>query len=200
MDAERAIGDPRRAILALLLTVALTGCGGGGGRGSAAAPAPSTPAPQPIPPAPQPVGCELNGVDFACSGIELVAWLTPDELGGVNGNDSWGWTDPADGTEYALMGLDNGVAFVALTTPPRIAGHLATRTGSSIWRDIKVHADHAYIVADNVGAHGMQVFDLTRLRGAEGETFLPDHVYEEFGSAHNIAINEATGFAYVVGS
>ena len=44
------------------------------------------------------------------------------------------------------------------------------------------------------------MFDLTRLRGVTGETFLPDHVYEEFGNAHNIAINEDTGFAYVVGS
>ena len=172
---------------ALLGASTITGCGGGGG-GSAPTPTPSQPTPQPNPPAPGPAGCGLNGVDFACSGIELVT-RPPTELGGVNGNDSWGWGWGWGCTEYAHIGLGNGAAFVALTTPPRIAGQLATRTESSVWRN-----------ADNAGAHGMQVFDLTRLRSAEGETFLPDHVYEEFGSAHNLAINEATGFAYAVGS
>ncbi len=188
--------DRARHLGPAILALALVACGGGGGSASA----PTRPTPTPAPTNPSPAGCTLNGTTFACSGIELVAWLTPTALGGARGNDSWGWTDPLDGTEYALMGLDNGVAFVALTTPPRVAGHLATRTTTSTWRDIKVHANHAYIVADAVGAHGMQVFDLTRLRGATGASFPPDHVYEEFGSAHNIAINEDTAFAYAVGS
>ncbi len=47
----------------------------------------------------------------------------------------------------------------------------------------------------------MQVFDLTRLRGlAASQTFSPDVVYGDFGSAHNLAINEDTGFAYAVGT
>lgn len=45
-------------------------------------------------------------------------------------------------------------------------GELPRTAGSplSLWRDIKVHRDHAFVVADNSGPHGMQVFDLTRLR------------------------------------
>jgi choice-of-anchor B domain-containing protein len=47
----------------------------------------------------------------------------------------------------------------------------------------------------------MQVFDLTRLRGlTAAQTFSADVLYGDFGSAHNIAINEDSGFAYVVGS
>jgi choice-of-anchor B domain-containing protein len=47
----------------------------------------------------------------------------------------------------------------------------------------------------------MQVFDLTRLRGVESpQEFTADTVYQQFGRAHNIAINEDSGFAYVVGS
>jgi len=66
--------------------------------------------------------------------------------------------------------------------------------------------DHAYIVADFLPsepdrAHGMQVFDLTRLRGvAAPQVFMADAVYTDFGNAHNLAINEATGFAYAVGT
>ncbi len=34
----------------------------------------------------------------------------------------------------------------------------------SAWREIKVYKDHAFIVSDGAGPHGIQIFDLTRLR------------------------------------
>jgi choice-of-anchor B domain-containing protein len=48
----------------------------------------------------------------------------------------------------------------------------------------------------------MQVFDLTRLRDVRGEPakFTPDFTYDRINSAHNIVINEESGFAYAVGS
>ncbi len=36
---------------------------------------------------------------------------------GVNANDIWGWVDPDDSTEYALVGLVNGLSVVDLTVP-----------------------------------------------------------------------------------
>ena len=36
--------------------------------------------------------------------------------------------------------------------------------GSEIWRDMKVIGEHVYIVSE-FAEHGMQVFDLTQLRG-----------------------------------
>ena len=61
---------------------------------------------------------------------------------------------------------------------------------------------HAFVVADGAGWHGMQVFDLTRLRDVSGgpATFEPDALYEGFASAHNVAINEDTGIAYGLGA
>ena len=74
------------------------------------------------------------------------------------------------------------------------------RSRASPWRDIKTYQDHAFIVADNVPSHGMQIFDLTRLRSAiPGTTFTADHRYTGINSAHNVVINEETGFAYLVG-
>ena len=99
--------------------------------------------------------------------------------------------------------MTNGTAFVNVSDPenPRFLGLLPTQTSESSWRDIKVYRDHAYIVADNAGAHGMQVFDLTRLRdSAASQTFMPDIVYVDFENSHNLAINEDTGFAYAVGT
>jgi choice-of-anchor B domain-containing protein len=74
--------------------------------------------------------------------------------------------------------------------------------GSS-WRDMKTYRDHAFVVSDGAGQHGMQIFDLTRLRehdGGEPVVFDEDAIYTRIASAHNIVINEETGFAYAVGS
>ncbi len=69
------------------------------------------------------------------------------------------------------------------------------------WRDIKVHKNHAYIVSE-ARSHGMQVFDLTRLRDVSNPpvTFTETAHYNKMSTAHNIAINEATGYAYIVGA
>ncbi|MCY4478248.1 MAG: choice-of-anchor B family protein [Gammaproteobacteria bacterium] len=139
--------------------------------------------------------------DFACSGIALESRVALDTMGATGGNDIWGWADEQTGKEYALMGLTNGTGFVDISDPenPVYLGSLPTQTVDSSWRDIKVYSDHAYVVADGAGEHGMQIFDLTRLRGAGGsQTFSEDMLYDGFGHSHNLAINEATGFAYAV--
>jgi choice-of-anchor B domain-containing protein len=144
-----------------------------------------------------------NAGGFSCTGVDLRARLPIAAMDGVGGNDIWGWFDAQSGREYALMGLQNGTAFVDITDPedPVFLGRLPTQTTSSVWRDIKVYQDHAYIVADAAGAHGMQVFDLTRLRGISGpQDWQPDTVYGDFQNAHNLAINEASGYAYAVGT
>ena len=138
-----------------------------------------------------------------CSGISLRKRVSLEAMGGTLGNDIWGWFDAQTSKEYALVGMTNGTAFVDITIPevPVFLGRLPTQTVESIWRDIKVYQDHAYIVADSAGAHGMQVFDLKRLRGLVApQTFSADVVYGDFGTAHNIAINEISGFAYAVGT
>lgn len=142
---------------------------------------------------------------YACDGIDLMSHIPINELGGpgAEGNDSWGWTDPQTGVEYALVGTSTGSAFVDLSIPnaPVIVGTLPTRTVNSIWRDIKVYNDHAFIVSE-ASNHGMQVFDLSRLRDVQNPpvTFDADAEYTEFGNAHNIVINEDTGYAYAVGT
>jgi choice-of-anchor B domain-containing protein len=72
---------------------------------------------------------------------------------------------------------------------------------ASTWRDLKVFNDHVFVVADGQSNHGMQVFDLTRLRDVQNPpvTFNEDALYNDIGSAHNIAINEESGFAYLAG-
>lgn len=150
-----------------------------------------------------PVPCQNGTADgYPCLGYDLINRVSLSQMGAEATNDNWGWTDAQSGKEYVLQGLDNGVAFLDISSPTQIRfiGKLPTATEPSIWRDIKVYNDHAFIVSEAQG-HGLQVFDLTRLRDASTfQTFTADFVQTSFGSAHNIAINETTGFAYVVGA
>jgi choice-of-anchor B domain-containing protein len=139
---------------------------------------------------------------YPCSNIDLLSFLPLADIGGGKGNDIWGWTDPSNGREYAIMGRTTGTAFVDITNPesPVYLGNLPTTRFSSTWRDIKVSGNYAYIVSESRN-HGMQVFDLTRLRGlAAPVTFSADALYTGFATAHNIFINEDSRFAYAIGS
>ncbi|MFC5047812.1 choice-of-anchor B family protein [Aquimarina hainanensis] len=150
------------------------------------------------------IPCE-NGIaagKYPCKGYDFVSHITLEQMNAETGNDSWGWTDPVTNKEYALIGLDNGTAFIDISIPesPRYIGKLPTATVSSSWRDVKVYNNTAFIVSEAKG-HGLQVFDLTKLRNAgEATTFTADVHYTDFGSAHNIVINPLSGYAYVVGA
>ena len=143
-----------------------------------------------------------------CDDYDLVSFMPRADLAprGVTVNDVWGWTDSQTGREYALVGRRDGSAFVDISDPlrPRYLGQLLRPEGSnpSTWTDIKVYKDHAFIVADGAGQHGVQVFDLTQLRDVTGEpiTFEETAHYDGVASAHNIVINEESGFAYSVGN
>jgi len=160
--------------------------------------------------------CTEGSVEqFDCTDIEMYAYIpgsmltAPERARGTRANDNWGWTDPGTGREYALVGRNDGTSFIDITDPtePVLVGDLPKTLNtprSQLWRDIKTFKDYAFIVADGAGAHGMQVFDLTRLRDVEDTpvTFEPDLLYRGDGvnvveSTHNIIINEETGFAYL---
>ena len=193
-------------LFAASIALTIAGCGGSSS-GATTAQAPSPPPPAPTPPvelSTGPAAC-IGGLadDFVCSGIDLRSRVTLETMLGTAGNDVWGWADALTDREYALMGMTNGTAFVDVTDAenPLFLGILPTATTASTWRDIKVYEDHAYIVADGSGAHGMQVFDLRRLRSVTvPQTFVADVLYGDIQNTHNLAINEDTGFAYAVGT
>lgn len=143
---------------------------------------------------------------YPCNDYDLMARVPLsilDDNASAEGSDVWGWTDPLDNKEYALFASTHSTAFLDISNPtnPVFLGRLNTETSANIWRDVKVYNNYAFIVADNVGAHGMQVFDLTRLRlGIDADlTYDADAVYTGVGSCHNIVINESEGMAYLVG-
>jgi choice-of-anchor B domain-containing protein len=140
---------------------------------------------------------------FPCEGFDLQSQIPLSTMNSTRANDSWGWTDPIDGKEYAIFCLIEGTAFIDISDPvnPIYLGKLPTENNSSTWRDAKTYNNYAFIVSEDPG-HGMQIFDLTKLRSVTNPPviFTKDAHYSGFGGAHNIVINEATGYAYGVGT
>lgn len=150
------------------------------------------------------VSCQDNLADgtYPCRNIDLLSFVPLTTLNSSAANDIWGWTDPDTDKEYALIGLVDGVAFVDISQPmtPVYLGTLPTQTGTAVQRDLKVYQNAVYVVSEALG-HGMQIFDLTQLRAISNppQPFTTTVHYNHFGRAHNIAINEESGFAYAVG-
>ncbi|HEX2027806.1 MAG TPA: choice-of-anchor B family protein, partial [Nitriliruptorales bacterium] len=149
-----------------------------------------------------------RAAQYPCRNVDMLAFLPLADIGGTRSNsaanDIWGWTDSETRKEYAIIGRVFGTSFVDISDPanPVYLGELPTHGlfGSS-WRDIKVYANHAFIVSEALN-HGMQVFDLTALARVENPPvrFAETAHYRGNASAHNIAINEDSGFAYIVGA
>ncbi len=153
-------------------------------------------------------GADGKAGEFECGSTGLMSFLPISAIGGKRGtnlNDNWGWTDPVSKREIAILGRTDGTSFVDVSDPsnPRYLGNLPKTKGSpsSAWRDMKVYKDHVFIVSDNAGEHGMQVFDLAKLRNVTTpQLFKPEVTYDRINSAHNIVANEETGFMYIVGA
>ncbi len=149
----------------------------------------------------------VNGFagQYPCEGYDLMAHMSAAELTGdpnASGNDSWGWTDPDTGKEYAIIGLSTCAAFVDISDPvnPVYVGRVETETFPSLWRSIRVYNNHVFIVADAAGDHGMQVFDLKRLRNVTTpQVFERDAWFPNVGSCHTITIDETRPYAYLMG-
>ena len=148
--------------------------------------------------------CEGGLADgFPCDRMTLLSSMSNADLNGTGANDVWGWTDPVTGVEYALVGERQGLAIVDLSDPtvPFLAAFMPTQTTASTWRDMKVYADHAYVVSEANG-HGLQVLDLNQLRELSEfpATLEPTTWLDTFSDAHNVIIDEGSELLYAVGT
>jgi len=153
------------------------------------------------------VAC-VNGMagEYPCDRVDLLSVLPIADMGGgadIELSDIWGWTDPQTGTEYAIVARMDGTSFVDLSDPenPVFVGDLPSQAGTNYWRDVKVIHDHAVIVADNAGAHGMQIFDLRTLSSIQNPPadLLPTAVYSGFEQVHNVGVLEEANLVFATG-
>ncbi|MBD3161057.1 MAG: choice-of-anchor B family protein [Candidatus Eisenbacteria bacterium] len=142
---------------------------------------------------------------FPASGVELLGWVPLGELpgGSTRANDITGYVSPS-GREYAVIGLAKGTGFVEVTDPldPQVVGVIPGE--ESIWRDMKTHGEFAFAVHDlprhgEQTGNGIQVIDLRQIDA--GQVQLIREV-NDLGliTSHNIALDPASGTAYLAGS
>jgi choice-of-anchor B domain-containing protein len=159
--------------------------------------------------------------------MEFLSQLTPDQMGVTSPairdtlrlSDIWGWESP-NGEEYALTGTIDGLSIVRVTHPeiPEFIGIVPTSnplSSGNLWRDIGVFnlyepgLDHftgyAYVTTEDV-VNGMIILELNGLddMGAAPDAAFqipPSAVWRKGGyeSAHNVYVNNESGFAYLAG-
>lgn len=112
-------------------------------------------------------------------------------------SDIWGYVDPS-GTEYALVGLLDGLSVVDLSTPSNPIQNFFIPGAQSMWRDIKVWNNYAFVTCDQ-GSDGLLIVDLNDMTGSTHVyTTIDNNGDNMFSQAHNIYIDEY-GKAYIFG-
>lgn len=113
----------------------------------------------------------------------------------------WGWTAP-DGTEYALVGTQQGVSIVSLKDPRNPREVAAVPGSSSNWREIKTWKNHAYVVTDQSNTNdGLLIIDLSKLPDSVSYVNWNPNIpgLGMFGRCHTLFIDKK-GVCYLNGS
>ncbi|MFT5168981.1 MAG: choice-of-anchor B domain-containing protein [Saprospiraceae bacterium] len=126
------------------------------------------------------------------------------DSGTVNYNDCWGYVDPDDGREYAIVGTRTHIYFYDITDPINTVALDTFFSGSvpgltmaaTTWRDFKTFGDKAYAAAGS-GTEGLLVFDLSDLPNS---VIFEEQTTSFFNYSHSIFIDTLNGFLYTAGA
>jgi choice-of-anchor B domain-containing protein len=107
----------------------------------------------------------------------------------------------ANGKEYALVGVEDGMEIVDVTTPTNPVAVVQIPNVTDLWKEIKVYKNYAYVTTE--GGGGLQIVDLTNLPA----TNLPYHSYTgngtiagQLNTIHALHIDTTKKFVYLFGT
>ncbi|MDP2384856.1 MAG: choice-of-anchor B family protein [Bacteroidota bacterium] len=86
----------------------------------------------------------------------------------------FGWHNPVDNKEYAILGSTTGNHFIEVTNPiaPVVRDFVPAATQNNLWREIQTYQNYAYLVSDDNGS-SLQIVDMS---------YLPDSVHVVYDS------------------
>ena len=120
---------------------------------------------------------------------------------GQDGSNICGYA--ANGREYALVGTSGGAMIVDVTNPdvPKIIRQIPAV--QSIWREIKVYRNYAYITTEGRN-QGLQIVDLSRLPDSASvifKNFKSDSIrgLVNIVNTHSLHIDTVKGLCYLYG-
>lgn len=144
----------------------------------------------------------LRSTTSAQTNIAFLGSLSYQQVHGSDLSNLWGYADE-EGNEYALVGVNGtsgmtgGLSIVDVTDPTSPVEVYFLPGPASIWREIKVWGDHAYVTteADN---GGLTIVDLSPLPQS---TVLPSTIWfdPEWDTSHSLFIDE-NGRLYIHGA
>ena len=138
---------------------------------------------------------------YASSGILELDFIPLASFPGeqTRGSDIWGYESPS-GRRYGLVCFRKGMAVVEVTDPTaaNVVGYIDGGGVDQSWRDVKVYGTYAYVVTDGAGV-GLQIVDLSQVDDGVVTLAATTDLGVSFSTAHNIAINEESGFGYLCG-
>lgn len=141
---------------------------------------------------------------FQSSGVRMLSRVAVVDLPGGSSaaNDIWGYVSPG-GKEYAIVGLRKGTAFVDISDPAAPIVLPARYVSSGVdetWRDMRTLGPYAYVVNDGATGPGLQVISLANIDAGSVSQVIATRLNGGLFTAHNIAVNTASQYAYLVSS
>ena len=115
-------------------------------------------------------------------------------------NSVWGWVDPQDNKEYAIIGSTDGTYFIEVTIPtaPVVRAYIAGRRDSCIWREYKTYQNYLYVVSDDAvntnNQNSLQIIDMSGLPNSVQVVYDQDTLARR---THSLFIDEANAKLYL---
>jgi len=108
-----------------------------------------------------------------------------------------GYVD-SQGNEYALVGTEDGLSIVDVTTPANPVEMFAVPGITSIWREVKTWSHYAYVTTE--GGNGLQIINLDYLPDSvQVKQYLGDAgINNQLDNIHALHIDN--GYVYLYGS
>lgn len=115
-----------------------------------------------------------------------------------------GYTAP-NGNEYALLGADQGMIIVDVTNPTNVTQIVQIPMVSSLWKEIKVYQNYAYVTTEGSGG-ALQIVDLSAIPATSAASY-NYHTYTgdgaingQLSTVHALHIDTTTGYCHLFGS
>lgn len=115
-----------------------------------------------------------------------------------------GYTAP-NGNEYALLGADQGMIIVDVTNPSNVQQIVQIPMVSSLWKEIKVYQNFAYVTTEGTGG-ALQIVDLSAIPATSAAsynyyTYTGDGaINNQLSTVHALHIDTTAGYCYLFGT
>jgi choice-of-anchor B domain-containing protein len=117
----------------------------------------------------------LAAQNYSSQNVTLLGhWFNPAEedepVYGISYQGCYGWHNPQDNREYAIIGGSSGTYFIDITNPtaPVQSDYVAGTHQNCIWHEVKTYDKYCYIISDDAPNNSFQIVDMS---------YLPDSVH-----------------------